>query len=152
MTITIDQIKSLRDQVGAGILECRKALEEAGGDEKKALQILKKRGVEIAEKKQERETKQGLLETYSHQGGKVVSVVELLCETDFVARNEEFQDLAHELAMQVAAMSPKSVEGLLEQEYIRDSSKKVSDLLNNLISKIGENIKIGRIARYSLGE
>lgn len=152
MKISTDQIKSLREQAGAGVLECRKALEETGGDEKKALQILKKKGLEIAKKKQERETKQGLLETYSHNGGKVVSVVELLCETDFVARNEEFKTLAHELAMQVAAMNPSTVKELLKQEYIRDASKKVDDLVKEAVGKIRENIKINRIARFGLGE
>lgn len=152
MTVTIDQIKSLREKTGAGIMESRRALEESNDDEKKALEILKQKGLEVAAKKQERETKQGLLETYSHAGGKVVSVVELLCETDFVSRNEEFKKLAHELAMQVAAMNPKSVEELLQQEYIRDTSKKVDNLLKDAIAKIRENIKIGRIARYSLGE
>lgn len=146
-------------------MECRKALEEAasqplaGGvamDEKaimsRALEYLKQKGMEIAQKKAERETKQGVIEAYSHHGGKVVSVVELLCETDFVARNEDFKNLAHELAMQVAAMEPKNVEELLEQEYIRDASKKIKDLLNDVIAKIRENIKIGRIARFELGE
>ena len=152
MKITTDQIKSLRDQVGAGILECRKALEESSGDEKKALSLLRKKGVEIAKKKQERETKQGLLEAYSHNGGKVVSVVELLCESDFVARNEEFKTLAHELAMQVAAMNPSSVDELLKQEYIRDASKTIDGLVKEVVGKIRENIKVNRIARFSLGE
>jgi len=152
MKVTIDQIKALREKCGAGVMECRTALEEVMGNEKKAFEILKKRGVEVAEKKKERETKQGIIEAYTHCGGKVVAVVELLCETDFVARNEEFRALAHELAMQVAAMKPKNTEELLKQEYIRDASKKVEDLLAELIGKIRENIKIGRIARFELGE
>ena len=151
MKVTIDQIKALREKCGAGVMECRTALEEVMGNEKKAFEILKKRGVEVAEKKKERETKQGIIEAYTHCGGKVVAVVELLCETDFVARNEEFRVLAHELAMQVAAMKPKNTEELLKQEYIRDASKKVEDLLAELIGKIRENIKIGRIARFELG-
>jgi len=152
MKVTIDQIKALREKCGAGVMECRTALEEVMGNEKKAFEILKKRGVEVAEKKKERETKQGIIEAYTHCGGKVVAVVELLCETDFVARNEEFRALAHELAMQVAAMKPKNTEELLKQEYIRDASKKVEDLLAELIGKIRENIKIGQIARFELGE
>ncbi len=152
MKVTTEQIKLLRGQTGAGILECRKALETAGGDEKEALEILRKRGMEIAEKKQERETKQGVIETYSHNGGKVVSVVELLCETDFVARNEEFKTLAHELAMQVAAMNPPSIKDLLKQEYIRDASKKIDDLVKEAVGRLRENIKIGRIVRFALGE
>lgn len=152
MKPSIDQIKKLREETGAGMLECHKALEEMRGDEKAALEYLRKKGLEIAEKKSDREVKQGIIESYSHNAGKVVSIVELLCETDFVARNEEFKALAHELAMQVAAMKPKSVEELLEQEYIRDSSKKIQDLLNGIIAKIRENIKINRIARFELGE
>ena len=123
--ISIEQVKKLREATGAGILETRKALEETGGDEKKALEILKKKGLQVAEKKKERETKQGVIEVYSHAGGRVVSVVELLCESDFVARNEEFKSLAHELAMQVAAMKPKDMKELLGQEYIRDPQKRL---------------------------
>lgn len=152
MKITAEQIKNLREKCGAGVMECRRALEEVAGDEKKAEEVLVKRGMEIAEKKKEREVRSGLLEAYTHNGGKVVSIVELLCETDFVGRNEEFKNLAHELAMQVAAMKPKNVEELLAQEYIRDPQKKVADLLNELIGKIRENIKIGRIARFEIGE
>ena len=133
-------------------MECRRALEDTLGDEKKAMEAIKKKGLEIAAKKQEREVKQGIIEAYSHNCGKVVSIVELLCETDFVARNEEFKELAHEIAMQVAAMKPKDVSELLEQEYIRDSSKKISDLVNEIIGKVRENIKINRIARFEIGE
>ncbi|MCL5090468.1 MAG: translation elongation factor Ts [Patescibacteria group bacterium] len=152
MNITADQIKKLREVCGAGVMECRKALEEAEGNMDKAMEIIHARGLKLAEEKKERVTKQGMIECYSHGGGRVVSVVELLCETDFVARNEDFRTFAHEIAMQVAAMKPKSVEELLEQEYIRDPGKKIADLLNGLVSKIRENIKIGRIARFELGE
>lgn len=152
MKVTAEQIKSLREKCGAGVMECRTALEQVMGDEEKAFEILKKRGAEIAEKKKERETKQGIIEAYTHSRGKVVAVVELLCETDFVAKNEEFIALAHELAMQVAAMNPKNVEELLGQEYIRDASNKIKDLINGLVGKTKENIQIGRIARFELGE
>jgi len=152
MNITAEQIKKLREKCGAGIMECRKALEEAGGDEEKAIEILRKKGQEIAEGKKERELKAGVIECYSHAGGKIVSVVELLSETDFVARNDEFKALAHELAMQVAAMNPKNTEELLDQPYIREPSKTIRDLVNELIGKIRENIKVGRIARFELGE
>lgn len=152
MNISIEKVKSLREKCGAGILECRKALEEAKGDEKKALAILKKKGLELAAKKSQREVKQGVIECYSHGNGRVVSVVELLTETDFVARNKEFRELAHELAMQIAAMKPKDTKELLDQEYIRDPSKKIDDLVKEAVSKIRENIKIGRIARFELGE
>jgi len=152
MNVSIEQISKLRELTGAGIMECRRALETANGNEKEALEALKQKGLEVAEKKKERATKSGIIEAYSHAGGKVVSVVELLCETDFVALNEEFKALAHELAMQVAAMNPKSVDELLEQDYIRDSSKKIKDLVSDIIAKIRENIKIGRVARFELGE
>jgi len=147
-----EQVKKLREKSGAGIMECCRALAEAKGDEKKARQILKERCAEIVADKKERVTKQGIIESYSHCGGKVVSVVELLCETDFVARNEEFKKVAHELAMQVAAMKPKDASELLKQAYIRDPQKKVADLLNELVGKIRENIQIGRIARFEVGE
>jgi len=150
--INLDQIKELRELTGAGIMDVRKALETAGGDKRKAVEILKVKGVEVAEKKKERATASGLIECYVHNGGKVASVVELLCETDFVARNEEFKALAHEIAMQVAAMNPKNVKELLKQEYIRDASRTVGDLVNELIGKIRENIKVGRISRFEIGE
>lgn len=148
--ISIEQIKELRELTGAGVLECQKALAVAGGDQKKALEILRQKGAEVAEKKKERVTTNGLIECYVHAGGKIASMVELLCETDFVARNEEFKNLAHELAMQVAAMNPKNIKELLKQEYIRDPSKKVGDLVNELIGKIKENIKINRFVRFEL--
>lgn len=152
MNITTEQIKKLRDKCGAGVMECRRALEEALGDIEKAEEALKKQGLEIAEKKKERELKSGVIECYSHAGGRVVSVVELLSETDFVARNEEFKAVAHELAMQVAAMNPKDTGELLAQPYIRDPKKTVGDLVNELVGKIRENIQVGRIARFELGE
>lgn len=152
MKITIEQIKELREKTGVGIMEARRALESAEGNIKKAEDYLHQKGLEIAEKKKERETGHGLIEAYSHGAGKVVAVVEILCETDFVARNEDFKMLAHEVAMQVAAMKPASVEELLKQEYIRDASKTIGDLVSNLIGKIRENIKINRIARFELGE
>ena len=152
MTISIEDIKKLREQTGAGVLECRKALEMFDGDQAKALEELKKKGLEVADKKKERETKQGIIEAYSHNGGTVVSIVELLCETDFVARNEDFKYLAHELALQVAAMNPTNIEELVKQPYIRDASKTIDDLVKEVIAKIRENIQIGRIARYELGE
>jgi elongation factor Ts len=151
MNITTEQIKQLREKCGAGVMECRRALEETLGDIDKAEELLRKQGLEIAEKKKERELKSGVIECYSHAGGRVVSVVELLSETDFVARNEEFKAIAHELAMQVAAMNPKDTEELLAQPYIRDPKKTVGDLVNELVGKIRENIQVGRIARFELG-
>ena len=149
--ITIDQIKKLRKNSGAGVMDCRKALEETKGDEKKATELLKKWGVEKAEKKAGRVTKAGLIDSYIHAGGKVGVLVELLCETDFVARTDEFKKLAHELCLQVASMNPKDVKALLKQEYIRDPSITVEQLVKQVIGKLGENITIGRICRIVLG-
>lgn len=150
MKVNIESIKRLRSATGVSIADCRKALETSGGDYQKALEWLQKHGIEKAAKKQERETSQGLIEAYIHQNGRVGALVELLCETDFVARTSEFKNLAHELAMQVAAMNPKNVDALLKQEYIRDNSKTVSDLIKETIAKLGENIVVKRFQRFEL--
>ncbi|MEK9178316.1 MAG: elongation factor Ts [Patescibacteria group bacterium] len=148
--VNLEQLKKLRSQTSASVADVRSALEESGGDYDKALALLKKRGAEIAEKKKERETGQGLVESYIHQNGKVGSLVVLLCETDFVARTDEFKNLAHEIAMQVAAMEPKDIEGLLKQEYIRDPSMKIEDLIKQTIGKLGENIRVKSFTRYQI--
>lgn len=152
MKVDITKIKELRDKTGISIADCRVALEKAGGDLEKALKFLKDRGAEIAQKKAARPTGNGLIETYMHAGGRVAAMVELACETDFVARTDEFRNLAHELAMQVASMDPKDVGELEKQEYIRDPSLKVKDLITNVVAKIGENIKIVRFVRFELGQ
>lgn len=149
--MNIDLIKKLREQTGAGIVDCREALEEAKGSMDKAKEILKKKGLDKAVKKSDREVKAGVVETYSH-GGKVGVLVELLCETDFVAKTEDFKALAHELALQVASMNPSSVEDLLAQEYIRDNAQTVDQLVKSVSGKLGENIKVGRFERIALGE
>ena len=151
MKISIEDVKKLREKTGAGIADCRRALEEADGDFKKAEGFLKSRGVEIASKKKDRATGQGLVETYIHSGGKVGAMVEVNCETDFVAKTDEFKNLAHEVAMQIAAMDPKDVEELSKPEYLRDSSKTIDDLVKEVVAKIGENIKISRFVRFELG-
>ena len=148
--VDIKLLKKLREETKAGISDCRKALEESKGDYKKALDFLKKHGMEKAEKKKDRETSQGLIESYIHQNGKVGAMVEVLCETDFVARTDEFKKLAHEIAMQVAAMNPKDVETLLKQEYIRDSSLTIEKLVKSTIGKLGENITVKRISRLEI--
>jgi elongation factor Ts len=150
--ITVESIKQLREQTGAPVMECRTALEESGGDIKKAAEILKKKGIERAEKKGARETKAGLIETYTHLDGRIGVMVEVFCETDFVARNDEFKKLVHELALQVASMDPKNVEALLKQPWIRDESETVGDLVKETIGKLGENIKISRFQRFELGK
>ena len=152
MKISIEDVKKLRQKTGAGIADVRRALEESGGDFKKAERFLKSWGVAIASKKKDRATGQGLVETYIHSGGKVGAMVEVNCETDFVAKTDEFKNLAHEVAMQIAAMDPKDVEELSKQEYIRDSSKTIDDLIKEVIAKVGENIVIKRFIRFELGD
>ncbi len=152
MKADIKLLKKIREESGTGIADCRKALEESGNDYKKALLWIKKHGIEKAAKKSDRETSQGLVEAYIHQGGRVGAMIEITCETDFVARTDDFKNLAHELAMQVAAMNPKDVSSLLKQEYIRDGSMKIEDLVKQTIAKLGENIVIKKISRISLGD
>jgi elongation factor Ts len=146
----IKLLKKLREETGISIADIRTALDENDDDEKKALAWLKKKGLEKAEKKAERETAQGLVESYVHQNGKIGSVVVLLCETDFVARTEDFKHLAHELAMQVASMNPKDEKELLNQDYIREPGVKISDLVKQTIAKLGENITIKTIQRFEV--
>ncbi|MDP2632888.1 MAG: translation elongation factor Ts [Candidatus Curtissbacteria bacterium] len=150
--ISIDQIKKLREKTGAGIADCRRALEEAKGEGKKAEELLRSWGIDKAASKADREAGQGLVETYIHGGGKVGAMVEVNCETDFVARTDEFKSLAHEIAMQVSAMNPVDVEELLKQEYIRDNSKTIGDLVKEAIAKLGENIVVKRFMRFELGQ
>jgi elongation factor Ts len=150
--IDIKTLKKLRDETSASIADCRKALDESDGDYKKALEWLKKRGIEKAEKKANRETGQGIVESYIHAGGKVGALVELLCETDFVARTDDFKNLAREIGMQVAAMNPENTEALLKQEYIRDGSQTIEALIKSMIGKLGENISVKRFQRFAIGE
>lgn len=151
MKVDMKLLKQLRNETQASVADCRRALEESGGDYKKAIGWLRKHGIEKAEKKSERETSQGIIESYIHQNARVGAMVEVLCETDFVARTSEFKHLAHEIAMQVAAMNPKNVAELLKQEYIRDNSKTVGDLIKEVIAKLGENIVVREFERYELG-
>lgn len=152
MSIDITLLKKLRTETGISIADCRKALEETNNDYKKAVEWLKKHGIEKAEKKSDRETLQGLIESYIHTNGRIGVLVELLCETDFVARTDEFKQLAHEICLQVSAMNPKDVQVLLKQEYIRDGSKTIQDLIKETIAKLGENIVLKRFNRLELGE
>lgn len=146
----IEQVKKLREELGLGIMEIKAALVQAEGDEKKAKEILKEQGFKKAEKRAEKETHQGLVATYTHTSGKIGVMVEMLCETDFVAKNADFVQTAKDLCLQVAAMDPENAEKLLEQDFIKDGSKKVKDLVTALVSKFGENIKIGRIQRFEI--
>jgi len=149
MTV-INQIKKLREETFAGVIDVKKVLEESGGDFEKAKKLLQERGVAKAAKKSDRQSSEGLVATYVHATGKIASIVELFCETDFVARTEDFKKLSQELAMQVAATDPKDSGELLSQDYIRESNKTIQDLVNAAIAKIGENIKIGKFARFQI--
>ncbi|OGE31423.1 translation elongation factor Ts [Candidatus Daviesbacteria bacterium RIFCSPHIGHO2_02_FULL_36_13] len=151
MNITVEAIKKLREETGAGIADCREALTESAGDMEKAKGILKKKGLDKAVSKSDREVKAGLVDVYSHNG-KVGVLVEVLCETDFVGKTEDFKNLAHELSLQIASMNPSSVEDLLSQEYIRDNSLTVDQLVKSISGKLGENIQIGRFERIALGD
>lgn len=150
--ITADQIRKVRDKTGAPVMRAKKVLEEVGGNEKKAEEILRKEGFEKVAKRKGRETSQGLVEAYVHHSGKVVSVVEVLCETDFVARNDLFKELAHNLALQVASMEAKDAKELVKQDFVKDPSNKVGDLIKEVVVKTGENIRVGRIFRIELGK
>ncbi len=151
MKISTDLIKKLRDETGAGVMRIKVVLEEVKGDEKKALEILKKEGFEKSAKRADRETGQGIVVSYIHHSNKVGVLVEILCETDFVARTSEFKNLVHEICMQAAAMNPKDVKALLKQEYIRDNSKTIESLIKETIAKLGENIVVKRLQRFEIG-
>lgn len=150
--ISSGDVQELRSKTGVGVMDCKKALEEAKGDFKLAQEILKKSGAMKALKKSERTAKEGLIESYIHSDGKIGVLIEVNSETDFVARNPEFRELVHNLAIQIASMNPKDVEELKKQEFVKDPGFTIEELLNNLIAKIGENIQIKRFVRYALGE
>lgn len=197
MEITADKVKELRERTGIGMMECKAALAECDCDMDKAVEILRKKGYARAEAKASRAAKEGMVGSYIHMNGRIGVLVEVNCESDFVARNCEFQDLVKELAMQIAAAKPKwiassdvpedivakekeiikaqlgdmkkppeimekIVQGkvgkffeevcLLDQPYIRDDKVKVRDLVSQLVAKIGENIKVGRFARFEIGQ
>ncbi len=197
MAITTEMIKQLRDATGAGILDCRKALEQSGGDYEKAVDYLREKGLAQAAKRSDRTASEGVIEVYSHGNGRVAVVVEVNCESDFVAREASFRNFAHELALQIAASSPRwikeedipeaelkreadiaaarareegkpeaviprIVEGylnkfkdetvLMRQKYIRDESKTIQDLYNELAVSLKENIVVRRFVRWELGE
>ncbi len=195
MSYSVDDLKLLREKTGAGMMDCKNALKEANGDIDKAVEILRKKGIKVAEKKAGREVKDGVIDAYIHMGSKLGVLIEVACETDFVAKNEEFKEFVHNLAMQVAAARPKYVKRedvpqeivekekeiireqfkdkpehiqekivnnkieeyykencLLEQIFIKDDSKKIKDLVTEMVAKFGENIVIRRFVRFELGE
>lgn len=197
MAISAQQVKELRDKTGAGMMDCKRALEEANGDMEKAVDVLRKKGVAKAEKKSSRAANEGLITSYIHPGGRIGVLLEINCETDFVAKTDDFQNLANDIAMQIAAMSPlalsrddvdetviekekdiykeqalqegkpehivdKIINGrlekfysqvtLLEQPFVKDTDKSVSELITEAVAKLGENIAVSRFVRYELGE
>jgi len=174
MEITVDRIKELRELTSCGVIECKKALEEANGDIEKAKEVLKRRGLEIAAKKEGRTTAEGRIEAYIHPGAQIGVLLEANCETDFVAKMDEFCKFTKDVAMHIAAMNPeylkeedipedvlKNVEDkesfikercLLMQPFIRDPKITIQEYINSLISSIGENISIKRFVRYRVNE
>jgi len=151
MEITTEMVKELREKTGAGIMNCRRALEKAGGDLKKAEEILQAEGIEKADKKADRETSSGAVFSYIHGSGRVGVLIEVACETDFVAKTEKFQALGKELGMQISAMNPTNMEELMAQSYIRDSKMTIKDLVKSTIGGLGENIVVRRFTRFELG-
>jgi elongation factor Ts len=147
--IQAGDVQKLREMTGAGIMDCKKALEEASGDFNKATELIKERGLAKAAKKADREASAGRIETYVHND-RVGVMLELQCETDFVARADMFKELAHDIAMQIAAMSPESVDDLMEQAFIKDGGETIESVVTEAIAKLGENIKIGRFVRYEI--
>jgi len=168
MAITAQQVKELREKTGAGVMDCKAALAEMNGDVEKAIEHLRKSGVLKAAKKADRPTGEGIISSYVHAGAKLAVLVEINCETDFVARTDEFKELAHNIAMQVAAICPQCISRedfnleenedtnpeqacLLLQPYIREPEKTIQNLINETVAKVGENIKVSRFARFELG-
>ncbi|MCL4398131.1 translation elongation factor Ts [Patescibacteria group bacterium] len=147
--VSVDQIKKLRELTGAGIADCREALEASKGNIEKAQEIIKEKGLARAAKKGERETHNGVVFSYVH-GGRIGVLVSLLCETDFVARTDDFQTLGKEICLQVASMKPETVEDLLKQESIRDPKLTIDDMIKEVIGKLGENIKVGEFSRITI--
>ena len=165
MQITTDKIKELREKTGVGIMECKKALVDCEGDLDAATDMLKERGVAIAEKKKDRVVREGVIDSYIHAGGRIGALIELNCETDFVARTADFRQLSHDLAMQIAASAPECIlpadvpedkdpaeACLLLQPFIKEPQKTVQDIIFEVISKVGENIRIGKFSRFELGD
>lgn len=145
----VEEIQKLREQTGAGVMEAKKALEEAAGDYDRAVAIIQERGQAKVEKRADRATGAGLLKTYIHNG-RIGVLLEVRAETDFVVRSEPFQALAQDLVMQIAAMEPGSVEDLLKQPFIRDDKKVVNDLVKDVIARVGENVRVEKFFRIEI--
>ena len=167
MAVTAEQVRTLRERTGAGIMDCKNALEASNGDLDKAAESLHAKGQAQAAKRADRATNQGLVEAYVHTGGRVGAMVELGCESDFVARTDEFKELAHIIAMQVAAMGAEYVDesdipegnflpvsqiSLMQQPFIKDNSSSVEEIIKETAAKLGENVRVLRFSRLALGE
>ena len=148
--IKAKQVKQLREKTSASMMECKRALEESKGDKTRALTILRQKGKDIALKKAGRGAEQGIIESYIHSNNKVGVLLELNCETDFVARSEEFKKLAHDLTLHIAGMDSKDKKNLLKEPFVKDLDITVADLIEEKIVKLGENIKLRRFIRYEL--
>jgi len=164
--VTIDDVRRLREETGAGVMDAKRALEEAGGDFTKARSLLREKGIEAAAKRSDRATGQGIVEAYIHGGGRIGALVEINCETDFVARTDAFRSLARDIAMQVAAMDPLGLtpedvpadaagtpeeRALLTQAFIKDGSHSIQQMIQDVIAQTGENIRVTRFSRFELG-
>jgi elongation factor Ts len=162
--ISATAVKELREKTGAGVMDCKKALQEANGNLDRAVEILREKGALTLAKKLDREANQGIIDTYIHAGGRIGAMVELNCETDFVARTEDFRKLAHDIAMQVAAMSPQYVRSdevvdgdapeeriLMKQAFIKDPKRTIEQLIHEAVGKLNENIQIRRFVRFEVG-
>jgi len=150
--ITTEQIKELRERTGISIAQCKKSLEDASGDMEKALELLRAKGAEVAEKKASRTLRAGAVACYLHNNGAMGAMVQVNVETDFVAKNIELRNLADDLAMHIAAMNPANQEELLAQPCVKDPSLTVSDLIKQYVQKFGERIEIARFARFDMAE
>jgi len=149
---TTNDIKALREKTGAGMMDCKKALDAENGNMVKAEEWVKAKGLAKAEKKADRETHEGYIASYVHLNSRLAAMVEIRCETDFVARNDEFQTMARDIAMQVASMNPTDVAELLEQDFIKDPSMTIEGYLKSVSGKIGEKFVIQRFVRYEVGK
>jgi elongation factor Ts len=164
--VTTTDIKKLREETGAGVMDAKRALEEAAGDFSQAKELIRQQGIASAAKRADRATSEGVVESYIHGGGRIGALVELQCETDFVARTDAFKGLARDVAMQIAAMNPLALvaedvpadapgnledHALLKQTFIRDSSQTIEQLIQAVVGQTGENIQIGRFSRFELG-
>ncbi len=148
--ITIEEIRALREETGLSVMQCQKALEEAGGNKEKAISILKAKGAEIAAKKGNRTLGAGIVVSYIHAGDTVGVLLELLSETDFVAKSPEFKAVAKDIAMHIAAMKPSDTAELLSQPFIKDPTKTIADVINSTVQKFGERAEIGHFIRFAI--